>query len=72
MMLLQIVWPDGRVVRVPAGGPIEKELIDDVVNRMRTRRVGLLKNKAQVCAEVEAAMRESFSELKNRTLQGFE
>ena len=68
---LQIIWPDGRVAQLPAGGPLEKELIEDVMNRVRTKKLGRLKSQSQVEAAVEDAINEAFVELKNRTRQGF-
>jgi len=71
-LLLQIIWPDGTVVRSPAGGKFEKKLIADVAARVAKKKVGILTTQAQASERVREALEESFAELKERTLQGFE
>jgi len=71
-LLMQIIWPDGTVARFPAGGAFEKELVADISARLAAKKLGVFTTQAQVRDRVREAMFESFAELKERTLQGFE
>jgi hypothetical protein len=72
-LLLQIVYPDGEVFQLPAGGPLEMELenqlaervvekVKDFENRLAetvaAKGVGLFRTSTQV----ESALRASFQE----------
>lgn len=58
MFLLQIVYPNGEVVQLPAGGRLEMALVDEIVAGAKDRGIGFLKTEAQV----ERALREGIAQ----------
>jgi hypothetical protein len=56
--LLQIVRQDGSVVRIPAGGALEGDLIDLCVHYICAKPVGLF----HTAAQVEIAVRQGLVE----------
>ena len=58
MFLLQIVYPGGDVVQLPAGGRLEMDLINEIIAGVKDKGVGFFKTEAQV----EKAMREGIAE----------
>lgn len=57
-LLLQIVYPNGDLFQLPAGGPLEMELEEEIAKRLVAKSVGLLRT----TAKVEEAFREAFQE----------
>lgn len=67
--LLQIVNPQGVVVRFPGGGPMEKDIVEACVKKIAAKYVGLLKTQKQVEARVREAVAEAIYELKAETIK---
>jgi len=61
---LQVVYPDGSVVRLAAGGPVERDLIAACEAAIVRRGVGLFRTEAQVRAAVVAGIEEALLGLK--------
>ena len=66
MFLLQIVYPDGSMIRGPAGqsNAFERDLIAICKAAILDKGVGLLRTEAQVAAAIEAGMAEAIMSLK--------
>lgn len=87
MLLLQIVYPDGQVVRFPAGGPMEAELTQLLSEKIKARvqanilnkPVGLFRTHSQVAQAVAQGIDEGFAQgiadalsaFKKSTTKGF-
>lgn len=67
MFLLQIVTPDGMVVRFPGGGPLEREFVDTCVATIVAKGVGALKSQATVAANIRDGITEAIYALKADT-----
>ena len=68
MFLLQIVYPDGTVVRFPAGGSLESNLIASCVSHIQMRPTGLLRTEAQVATAITAGITDALMALKLQTV----
>lgn len=66
LFLLQIVkaTPPHEVVRLPGGGPLERDLIQACTEAIVQRGVGLLKTERQVKAAIAAGITEAIRDLK--------
>lgn len=69
MFLLQIVTPEGHVVRFPGGGPMEADLVARATERTIERGVGLFRTESQVRAALAEGISEAIYELKEETLR---
>jgi hypothetical protein len=67
MMMLQIVLPDGTPVRFPAGGVLERELVNVCTDAILAKGVGILQTQAQVEAKIRAGITEAIYALKADT-----
>ena len=68
LFLLQIVKPNGDVVRLPAGGALEIDLIEAVAAAVSAKSVGVGRTRAHVAAAVREAMTETLAGLKRQTV----
>jgi hypothetical protein len=66
-MLLQIVYPDGTVVRLPAGGPLEAEMVDLLTRTIMAKGVGLFRSEAHVEQDIRSGIRDALMGLKHQT-----
>lgn len=66
LFLLQIVKAEEPhvVVRLPGGGPLERDLISAFTDAIVQRGVGLLKTERQVKAAIAAGITDAIRELK--------
>lgn len=65
--LIQVVHKStGDCVRWAPGLEVEKEFELELLNRIRAKGVGLLRNEAHVIADVQAALHELFHDLKSK------
>lgn len=71
MLLLQIVDYDGRLVRFPAGGDMERDFVAAVTAKLGSFDVGMFRTKKQVMAAMSVAITEVIHDLKNETRNGF-
>lgn len=69
MLKLQIVDESGVVVRLPAGGVLEQDLIESCVAAIGRRPIGLFTTTAQVEQAIRAGMREAIHALKAQTVR---
>jgi hypothetical protein len=69
LFLLQIVKPDGTVVQMPGGGPLERDLVRACTDAIVAKGVGLFKTEAQVKAAIEAGIAETIRDLKFDTVR---
>lgn len=67
IFMLQIVDRRGRVVVMPGGGPLERDLIEACVRKVSERKVGLFKTQSQVEQAVREAVEAAIYELKFET-----
>lgn len=67
MMLLQIVYPDGSLVRFPAGGDLELNLIDVAVKHILAKGVGVFRGEAHVEQDIRDGLSEAIFSLKEQT-----
>lgn len=67
MMLLQIVHPDGTLVRLPGGGTLERDLVDACTAAILAKGVGILQTQAQVAGKIRAGITEAIFALKSDT-----
>ena len=69
LYLLQIV--DARephaVVRIPAGGPLERDLVQVCTDAIVSKGVGFFKTEGQVRRAIEAGMTEAILALKRES-----
>lgn len=68
VFLLQIVKPDGSVVQLPAGGKLERDLIQVCTAAIVSKGVGFWKTESQVKAAIEAGIAEAIRDLKFETV----
>ena len=72
-LLLQIVYPNGEVVRFPGGGnpprqgPLEADLIELITTEIVSRGVGLLRTEAHVKHDIEEGTRKALQDFKDLT-----
>ena len=67
--LLQIVNADDfAVVRIPAGGRLERDLVADITKAVVAKGVGFLKTEAQVKKAISTGIAEAFRDLKIETI----
>ena len=66
-LFLQIVDKDGIIARIPAGGPLEADLIEICVRSIMTRSVGVFRTAAQVEVAVRDGIRDGILEVKRQT-----
>ena len=66
LYLLQIVEvrPPHAVVRIPAGGPLERDLVQICTDAIVAKGVGLFRTEAQVRKAIQSGMTEAISTLK--------
>jgi hypothetical protein len=69
MFLLQIVYPDGAVVRLPAGGKLELQLIDELTAAIVDRGVGFLKTEAHVEADIRDGLKSGLLAFKKQIVR---
>lgn len=65
-LLLQIVYPNGEVFRMPAGGPLEMELENTLAAKLLEKDIGRMRSKAQVVEAFREAFQEVMYEFKDR------
>lgn len=66
---LQIAYPDGRVAQLPAGGALERDLIEDCTKAIVKRGVGVFKTEAQVTQAIREGITEAILNLKRESVQ---
>lgn len=69
IFFLQIAYPDGRVVQLPAGGALERDLIDVCTRAIVKRGVGVFKTEAQVTQAIRDGITEAILDLKRESVQ---
>lgn len=62
--LLQIVRPNGTVIRLPAGGKLETDLIALCVQFITARGVGVFRTTTHVAADIRQGMAEALMAYK--------
>jgi hypothetical protein len=68
MFLLQIVHPDGTILRGPAGEKLELDLRVALKDAILARGVGFLKTEAHVAEDIDAGIAEAFETFKAQAL----
>lgn len=64
---MQIIHKEyGTIAEWAPGFPVETDMLDDLVSRIKAKGVGLLKTESQVVKAVEAAYKELLWDLKSR------
>ena len=72
-LMLQIVYPNGEVVRLPGGGnpprqgSLEADLIDLLTNEIVKRGVGLFRTEAHVKADIHEGAQKALQDFKDLT-----
>lgn len=75
MLLLQIVYPNGEVVRLPGGGnpprreSLEADLIKIIADEIVRRGVGFMRTEAHVKKDIEEGTRKALQDFKDLTLK---
>lgn len=62
---IRIERVDGQIVHLIPGGKAERDMVDAIVNRVRTKGVGFARTEAHVLADVRAAIGEVIHEMKS-------
>ena len=65
---LQIAWPDGTVVVIPAGGPLEVDFVRACTDAICAQGVGVFKTEAHVRVACEAGIISVIKALKVQTV----
>jgi hypothetical protein len=74
-LLLQIVYPNGEVVRLPGGGnppregTLEADLIQTLTNEIVSRGVGLFRTSAHVEVDIREGIVKALQDFKDLTLK---
>lgn len=68
LFLLQIVDQQGRVVRLPGGGALERDLIAACTESIVARGVGFGRSEAHVRQAIRDGMTEAIRALKRETV----
>lgn len=66
---LQIVDAQGKVVTLPGGGKLERDLIEACTERIVTKGVGLFRTEAQVRQAIREGIADAMRDLKLETKQ---
>lgn len=69
VFLLQIAFPDGAVVQLPAGGALERDLVATCTAAIVGKGVGWFKSEAHVRAAISAGISEALTDLKRESVQ---
>lgn len=67
VFMLQIVTPEGDLVRLPGGSNLEFDLIEACVAKIKQRPTGMLRTEAQVEKAVREGIAEAIDVLKRQT-----
>jgi hypothetical protein len=67
MFKLQIVTPEGDLVRFPGGGALEREFVEMCVKAILAKGVGLFRTENHVEIDVREAITETIYSLKADT-----
>ena len=65
---LQIVYPNGDLVRLPGGGVLEQNLVDHLVSHIQQRRTGLFTTEAQVETAIRDGIVDALMAMKLETV----
>ena len=65
---LQVVYPDGSLVPLSAGGPLEIDFIQRCAEAICLHGVGVLKTRAQVEKAIVTGITDTLMALKRRTI----
>lgn len=63
-LFLQIAWPDGSVVRLPAGERVEQELHALIKEAILKRGVGFFRSEAHVAQDIEDGIFDALETFK--------
>jgi hypothetical protein len=66
-MRLQIVWDNGQLVTLPAGGQLEIDLIETCVKHILAKGVGVFRTETHVEQDIRDGIREAIMALKDQT-----
>lgn len=64
MHLLQLVYPDGRLLRFHAGEAVELELRQAIKAEILARGVGVFRTEAHVAQDIEDGIEAAFEKFK--------
>ena len=66
--MLQLVYPDGEVVRFPAGGPVEVKLLELLEAALRRQELGYFISNEDTRDTVLAAVKKTLYDFKALSL----
>lgn len=69
VFMLQIAFPSGEVVQLPAGGALERDLIAVCTDAIVAKGVGFFVSEAQVRKAIAAGFAEALTDLKRESVQ---